>query len=110
LTVSDRPHHFSYTVTDHADTIAYLLDTLQLQGCVLVGHSFGGAVAITLAAKRPDLVSQPFLAEANLDAGGGLVSKRVAAMSEDEFVTQVSMPNPRDIGHRRSGSGECIRL
>ena len=84
---SDRPHHFSYTVTDHADTIATLLDTLQLQGCVLVGHSFGGAVAITLAAKRSDLVSQLFLAEANLDAGGGLVSKRVAAMSEDEFVT-----------------------
>jgi haloalkane dehalogenase len=83
---SDRPEQFSYTVTDHADTIAYLLDTLQRKGCVLVGHSFGGSVAITLAANRPDLVSQLFLAEANLDAGGGLVSQGVAAMSEDEFV------------------------
>ena len=84
---SDRPERFSYTITDHADTIAYLLDTLQRKRCVLVGHSFGGSVAITLAAQRPDLVSQLFLAEANLDSGGGLVSQRVAAMSEDEFVS-----------------------
>lgn len=46
----------------------------------------GGAVAITLAALRPDLVFRLILAEANLDPGGGFVSKVIAAQSEDQFV------------------------
>ena len=66
---SDRPGGFGYSVDEHADSIAFLLDQLQASQCTLIGHSFGGAVAITLATKRPDLVARLVLAEAVLDAG-----------------------------------------
>jgi pimeloyl-ACP methyl ester carboxylesterase len=84
---SDAPPSFSYSLTDHAETVAALLDDLDLKACALFGHSMGGAVAITLAAIRPDLVSRLILAEPNLDRGGGFISKFIAGYSEDEFVT-----------------------
>lgn len=83
---SDHPETFGYTMNDHADTIAQLLDELHITACTLVGHSMGGAVAITLATQRPDLVKRLFLAEGNLDAGGGNFSKSVAEATEDDFV------------------------
>ncbi len=84
--LSDRSETFGYTINDHADTIARLLDHLHVTACSIIGHSMGGAVAITLAAQRPDLVARLILAEANLDAGGGVFSRSVAEVSEDEFV------------------------
>jgi pimeloyl-ACP methyl ester carboxylesterase len=64
---SDRPIDFGYTIEEHADSAAYLLDQLQATGCTVVGYSLGGTVAITLATKRPDLVARLVLAEAALD-------------------------------------------
>ena len=69
---SDRPVHFSYSLEDHAATLSRLLDHIRSEQYVLVGHSMGGAVAIEMASKRTDLISQIILAEANLEAGGGL--------------------------------------
>ena len=83
---SDRPETFGYTMSDHADTIAQLLDDLHITACNLIAHSMGGAVAITLATQRPDLVKRLILAEGNLDAGGGNFSRSVAEATEDEFV------------------------
>lgn len=85
---SDRPDTFGYTIDDHADTIACLLDELHAVNCTVIGHSMGGSVAITLAVKRPDLVARLILAEANLDAGGGAFSQSIAAVSEEAFVHQ----------------------
>ena len=82
---SDRPDDFGYALEDHAQTVAALLDHLGLQQCVVIGHSFGGAVAITLAALRPELVGQLLLAEAMLDPGGGDTSRSIAGQSEAEF-------------------------
>jgi pimeloyl-ACP methyl ester carboxylesterase len=82
---SDRPDQFAYTLEDHADTVSQLLDRLSLTGCAVFGHSMGGAVAITLAALRPDLVSRLILAEANLDPGGGIISTFMAGHTEEEF-------------------------
>ena len=84
--LSDRPETFGYTINDHADTITQLLDDLHVTACTFIGHSMGGAVAITLAAHRPDLVARLILAEANLDAGGGVFSRSVAEVPENEFV------------------------
>jgi pimeloyl-ACP methyl ester carboxylesterase len=86
LGYSNAPADFSYTVEDHAATVAALLDHLGVRGCALVGHSFGGSVAITLASQRPDLVGALVAAEANLDPGVGGVSKEVVAQSEAEYV------------------------
>lgn len=85
---SDRSRTFPYTLASHAQSVAALLDALQLRGCLVVGHSFGGSVAIVLASQRPDLVARLALGEANLDAGGGAVSRGVAAMSQDAFAAE----------------------
>lgn len=84
---SDRPEDFGHTLEEHADTVSQLLDHLRISSCVVFGHSMGGAIAIILAAQRPDLVSQLILAESNLDPGGGFISKVIASQTESEFRT-----------------------
>jgi pimeloyl-ACP methyl ester carboxylesterase len=82
---SDSPDAFSYTLEDHTVTIASLLDHLGFAGATVVAYSFGGAVAITLAALRPELVAALVLAEPNLEPGGGFLSARIARQSEETF-------------------------
>ncbi|MEV2213271.1 alpha/beta fold hydrolase [Streptomyces sp. NPDC050997] len=83
---SDRPETFPGTLEAHADTVAAVLDHGAVRGAVLVGHSMGGAVAIVLAARRPELCSRVVVAEPNLRAGGGLYSSGIAAQPERDFV------------------------
>ncbi len=53
---SSRPQRADYSLTAQAARIAAVLDTLGLQGVVIVGHSAGAAIAFRLALLRPDLV------------------------------------------------------
>ncbi|MFJ3234705.1 alpha/beta fold hydrolase [Streptomyces sp. NPDC086787] len=86
--ISDRPREFGYTLEDHADALAAVLDTAGLAGAELVAHSMGGAVAVVVAHRRPELVSRLVLTEANLDAFPPPTagSSGIAAHDEDEFV------------------------
>ncbi|QJS13302.1 alpha/beta hydrolase [Streptomyces argyrophyllae] len=85
---SDRPQDFGYTLEDHADAVAAALDAAGAVGAELIAHSMGGAVAVVLAHRRPDLVSRLVLTEANLDAFPPPTagSSGIAAYGEDEFV------------------------
>jgi len=83
---SDSPEHYSYSIEDHASTLSGLLDHIGSKHYILVGHSLGGAIAIELASKRPDLIIQLVLAEANLDAGGGILSRSIAEQTEIDFI------------------------
>ncbi|WP_218641382.1 alpha/beta fold hydrolase [Burkholderia ubonensis] len=51
---SDRPTDFSYSVADHANTIAALADHLSFPELNLFGHSMGGAVAVVAAASSAE--------------------------------------------------------
>ncbi|MFF6833664.1 MULTISPECIES: alpha/beta fold hydrolase [unclassified Streptomyces] len=84
--LSDRPADFDYRMESQAAVVAAVLDHLGVAGVDLVGHSMGGAVAVHLAAARPDLVARLVVAEPNLYAGGGPFSSPVAAQSEEAFV------------------------
>lgn len=84
---SDRPQDFTYRMDAHTDSIACLLDELQLKDCILVGHSMGGAIATLLACSRPDLVGSLVVAEGKLDPGPGLVSRIITSTSEEAFVS-----------------------
>jgi pimeloyl-ACP methyl ester carboxylesterase len=83
---SDAPHTFSYTVDDHARAVAGLIDQLDLTDVQLIGHSLGGAVAIWVAALRPERVAHVVSLEGNLDVGReGIASTTIALQSWDEF-------------------------
>jgi pimeloyl-ACP methyl ester carboxylesterase len=57
------PRH-EYTVDAYVDFVEALVNALNLDRFALAGHSLGGAVAWTLAARRPDRVSQIILVDA----------------------------------------------
>ncbi|MEU1181856.1 alpha/beta hydrolase [Streptomyces sp. NPDC005820] len=86
--ISDRPEDFGYTLEEHADALAAVLDAAQVTGGELVAHSMGGSVAIVLAHRRPDLVARLVLTEANLDAAPPLTagSADIASFTEEEFL------------------------
>ncbi|GAB3401662.1 alpha/beta hydrolase [Flindersiella endophytica] len=77
---------FGYTIEEHAGTIAAVMEGLGERDCIVVGHSLGGAVAISLAHRRPDLVARLVVAEPNLDPGVGQISGHIASQSEEAFV------------------------
>ena len=81
--ISDRPTGFGYTVRDHADSIGRALDALGLSGVDLVGHSMGGAIALVLAMRRPDLVGRLVLAE---PSPGPAARPWVDPFTEEAFV------------------------
>ncbi|WP_457029099.1 alpha/beta fold hydrolase [Kitasatospora sp. P5_F3] len=65
--ISDRPTAFPYTLEAHADAVATALRSAGVSGAEVVGHSMGGAVAVVLAARHPDLVAGLVLVDTGLD-------------------------------------------
>jgi pimeloyl-ACP methyl ester carboxylesterase len=63
---SEKPHpsRFAYTVESFAEVVADLYAGLELGRATLVGHCLGGAIAVTLAARHPELVSELVLIDA----------------------------------------------
>lgn len=70
----------------HAASVAAVLDHLDCGPCAVFGHSMGGTVGVALALSRPDLVSSLSVGEANIDPGGGGVTRRIASVSEAAFL------------------------
>lgn len=84
--LSDRPKDGEYSLQRHAQIVMDLLDHLGVDGCQLVGHSMGGAIAVMVASERPDLVSDLVLAEGNLNAGPEGFASFAEGHSEEEYV------------------------
>ena len=53
---SDTPRH-DYSIPSFATDVAWLCEQLKLHKPVVIGHSMGGAIALELAAERPDLIN-----------------------------------------------------
>ncbi|MFI9392257.1 alpha/beta fold hydrolase [Streptomyces bauhiniae] len=88
--LSDRPQDFDYSLASHAGALAAALTGAGVTGAEVIAHSMGGAVAIVLADRHPELVSRLVLVDANLDPAepvrGALGSSGIAAFSKAEFV------------------------
>ena len=70
----------AYTVEAYADFIEALLDTLKIESVALAGHSLGGAVAWTFAARRPDRVTQIILVDAAGENREAALPTRIARL------------------------------
>ncbi|MEH0981400.1 alpha/beta fold hydrolase [Micromonospora sp. CPCC 205556] len=86
--LSDRPPDFGYTLEEHAATLATALDSAWVRAADVVAHSMGGAVAIVLAHRRPDLVGRLVLVEANLEPSPApkVGGSGINAYTEAEFL------------------------
>lgn len=87
--LSDKPDS-GYAFDDVCGDLAALIDELKLERPVIAGHSWGGNVAIQLAADRPDLVSGVVLVD-----GGFLEISSFEGMTW-ERTEQLMAPPPLD--------------
>ena len=70
---SDKPEQgFGYTVEEQADVLAGLIEQVGAARATVVGASYGGAIALNLAARYPALVDRVVCIE-----GGGLIRPEV---------------------------------
>lgn len=53
---SGRPAHADYSLSAQANRVAAVLDSLHIRHAPVIAHSVGGAIALRLAYRRPDLV------------------------------------------------------
>ena len=60
-----------YTVEQHAAAVAEALERLGVERAPFVGHSFGGALSIAVAERRPSLVERIVLMDDGPDNGFG---------------------------------------
>ncbi len=77
---SEKPavSRFLYGLEAFADAVVDLYAGLELGRAILVGHALGGAVAITLAARHPELISRLVLVDALCYAPPRDIASRVA--------------------------------
>jgi len=88
---SDKPERgFRYTVEEQADVMAEMIVALRLSQVSVVGASYGGAVALNLAARYPDLVDKVVCIE-----GGALITPE--ALNYSKLASLVAWPVLGDI-------------
>ncbi|MDH6283259.1 haloalkane dehalogenase [Prescottella agglutinans] len=54
--LSERPADFGYTITELTEVLGELIDHLQLDGFVVMGHDWGGPIGLGAATTRADRV------------------------------------------------------
>ncbi|MEK7104367.1 MAG: alpha/beta hydrolase [Patescibacteria group bacterium] len=75
----------SFSVQDYADVVREFIKKLKLNNVVLVGHSFGGRIAINLASSEPALIKKVVLV-----AAAGLRTKK----GSDKIVFLAKLAKP----------------
>jgi pimeloyl-ACP methyl ester carboxylesterase len=79
---SEKPpeSRFEYGINGFVDAVLDLYAGLELGRAVLVGHGLGGAIAITLAARHPELISRLVLVDSLCYSTPISLAGRVALM------------------------------
>ncbi len=92
---SSKPPNFSYSMDDQAKVLNRLLKRLSLKSnIVLVAHSMGGPIAVSLAELLSDRVVGLIYAEGNIDVGDCFFTKFV--------IDSFSLEKWEEIGFKQS--------
>ncbi|RNB46731.1 alpha/beta hydrolase [Agromyces tardus] len=85
-----------YTLRDHADDLAYLLDGLGVDRALVVGHSMGAFVTVRFAAAHPDRVAGVVLIDGGLPIPHpeGLAADQVAQATLGPALERLAMTFP----------------
>lgn len=89
---SDKPAG-GYSIPGFADDVAFVCDELGLRKPIIVGHSMGGAIALSLAAQRPELPSAIVMLDGAIlqpAALGVLVEQMNPLLHADRYLDPLS--------------------
>lgn len=110
------PGRFAYDIAAFTSAVADLYAALSLGRATVVGHGLGGAVALTLAARHPELVDKLVVVDplaesaapwvfgrlAHLPLAGSLVFKQLLGRSLfGAYFRELFLANPRAISNSR---------
>jgi pimeloyl-ACP methyl ester carboxylesterase len=113
------PGRFAYDIDAFTNAIADLYAALSLGRATVVGHGLGGAVALTLAARHPELVDKLVVVDplaesaapwvygrlAHLPIAGSLVFKQLLGRSLfGAYFRELFLANPQAISNERLDS------
>ena len=56
--LSDKPQEYNYTLSQHIDNLAVLVDRLNLDHLTLVMHDWGGSIGMGLAVRAPEKIKR----------------------------------------------------
>ncbi len=93
--LSEKDPWVSYNIPFMANAVVELIEKLELQYIILVGSSMGGAVAMEIALKRPDLISSMVLAAPAGFSGRNrllafLLSLQIKFSSEEKLIAKMT--------------------
>ena len=87
---SERPSSPSYGNTDQARRIVALMDALEIERAILLGHSFGGGATMETALMIPERIESLILA----DVGGLNLNLQPAPETQKPSAIQVFLGTP----------------
>ncbi len=79
---SERPEPYVTDVHEQADDAAALIDALAAAPAIVIGRSYGGAIAIDLALRYPDRVRALVLLEGDVSSLSETAAREVAEITE----------------------------
>ena len=95
-TRSERPTPYdATTVGEQADDAAALLRALQAAPAVIIGRSYGGAIAVDLAQRYPELVRALVLLEPAILGLSAETRAWAEAVAAQGIASQLASPNTR---------------
>ncbi len=56
--LSDKPQHYSYTLSQHIDNLEALLEHLEVERFTLIVHDWGGAIGSGFAVRHPERIER----------------------------------------------------
>jgi pimeloyl-ACP methyl ester carboxylesterase len=87
---------------DYADALRGWLDALDIERCVLVGHSLGAIIAGSFAATHPERIGRLLLLS---PAGGyGAASEALRTQKRDSRLKMLEELGPQGLADQRSGN------